>query len=54
MCQSDGRDGQVVGDGMLTTAKHVKQGDLGGTQDGVHARRAEEPAAQESEHPYER
>ena len=32
-------------------AVYVKQGDLCGDRDGVHARSAEEPAAQESERP---
>jgi hypothetical protein len=32
-------------------ARHMKQRDLGGDKVGVHARRAEEPVAQESEHP---
>jgi hypothetical protein len=32
-------------------ARHMTQRDLGGDKVGVHARRAEEPAAQESEHP---
>ena len=43
---------QVVGDGNALKAKHVKQGDLSDSQDGVHTRRrAEEPVAQESERP---
>ena len=37
------------------TARHVTQGDLDGTQAGVHAPSGtEEPVVQESEHPYER
>ena len=31
--------------------RHVKQGDLDDAKAGVHARRAEEPVVQESEHP---
>jgi len=42
---------QVVGDGMVGRFDDKTQGDLGGIQAGVHARRAEEPTAQESEHP---
>jgi hypothetical protein len=41
---------EVVGDGMIGRFDDETQGDLGGDQDGVHAI-AEEPAAQESEHP---
>jgi len=45
---------------MVGRFDDVKQGDLPGNQDGVHAatacgpRGAEEPAGKESEHPYER
>jgi len=42
----------VVGDGMIGSFDDKTQGDLGGTKAGVHAPwGAEEPAAQESEHP---
>ena len=53
MCESDDGGGQVVGDGMVEKAPYVKQGDLPGGEDGVHALMlgAEEPARQESERP---
>ena len=41
----------VAGDGMIGRFGDKTQGDLGGNKAGVHARRAEEPTAQESEHP---
>jgi hypothetical protein len=41
---------EVTGDGMIGRFGDITQGDLGGDQDGVHAL-AEEPVAQESEHP---
>jgi len=36
---------------MIGSFDGKTQGDLGGIKVGVHATRAEEPAAQESEHP---
>jgi hypothetical protein len=42
---------QVAGDGMIGRFDNKTQGDLGGNKAGVHATRAEEPIAQESEHP---
>jgi hypothetical protein len=42
---------QVVGDGMIGRFDDKTQGELGGNKAGVHARGAEEPTAQESEHP---
>jgi len=51
VCESDGRGGRVVGDGMVAKAEYMKQGDLPGMRDGVHVHRTEEPSRQESEGP---